>query len=492
MSDKIKYKSYLSSGGYIIRKDEYESSLIRKIKKDLTVRPISNMNYGKEPDSFRIYLESQTKLYLPKFYGLENLGEPEKVKYKDGVDINLKFTGDLREKQLEVQKVALEKYESQGGGILQLPTGFGKTVLALSLIAKLGKKTMVVVNREFLMNQWIDRINKFLPEARIGKIQQKYVDIEDKDIVIAMLQSLSMRSYNRGAFDSMQHIIVDEVHHISSQVFSQSLPKISSKYMVGLSATPNRADGLSKVFHWYIGNTIFAIKQNKTKGIKVDQVYFHSNSKNFEEIRLNHLPNKNLNVSAMINNICELDTRTEYTVNLIEELTKNKARNILVLSDRREHLKTMHKLCEEKDISVGLYLGRMKKKELEESETKQVLLATYMLVSEAFDLDKLNTLIMASPKKTIEQAVGRILRKKHTEVRPLIIDIVDQFACFKSQGYSRKKFFKKHDWEIDVVTVHDGIEKGRKNVFKALIESDEEEELNKESNTKGCVIEDIT
>ena len=254
---------------------------------------------------------------------------------------------------------------------------------------------MVVVNREFLMNQWIDRINKFLPDARVGKIQQKYVDIDDKDIVIAMLQSLSMRSYNRGAFDSMQHIIVDEVHHISSQVFSQSLPKISSKYMIGLSATPNRADGLSKVFHWYIGDTIFAIEQNKTKGIKVDQeVYFNSNSKNFEEIRLNHLPNKNLNVSAMINNICELETRTEYTVNLIEELTKNKARNILVLSDRREHLKTMHKLCVEKDISVGLYLGRMKKKELEESETKQVLLATYMLVSEAFDLDKLN---MASP-----------------------------------------------------------------------------------------------
>ena len=165
MSKKIKYKSYLSSGGYIIRKDEYSPTEIRKIRKELTVKPKSAVNYGKEPDSFRVFLESQSKLYLPKFYGLQTLGEPEKIKYKEGIDINLEFTGELRSKQLEVQEVALKQYENTGGGILQLPTGFGKTVLALSLIAKLGKKTMVVVNREFLMNQWIDRINKFLPDA---------------------------------------------------------------------------------------------------------------------------------------------------------------------------------------------------------------------------------------------------------------------------------------------------------------------------------------
>ena len=139
------------------------------------------------------------------------------------------------------------------GAILEVPCGRGKTVLSLKIIANIQKKTLILVHKEFLMEQWIERIQQFLPDARIGIIQQNKVKADNKDIVIAMIQSISMKSYPPKIFDNFGFTIVDECHHISSQVFSRCLPKIGNKYLLGLSATPKRKDGLSKVFHWYLG-----------------------------------------------------------------------------------------------------------------------------------------------------------------------------------------------------------------------------------------------
>ena len=98
-----------------------------------------------------------------------------------------------------------------------------------NIIARLKKKTLVIVHKEFLMNQWIERIELFLPDAKIGKIQGQIVDVDDKDIVIGMLQSLSMKEYPASVFESFGLTIIDEVHHISSEVFSNSLFKYCSK-----------------------------------------------------------------------------------------------------------------------------------------------------------------------------------------------------------------------------------------------------------------------
>jgi len=95
------------------------------------------------------------------------------------------------------------------------------TVMSLHILSQLRRKTLIVVNKEFLLNQWIERIGEFLPTARVGRIQGKVVDVAGKDIVIGMLQSLSMKDYPPATFDSFGFTIMDEVHHISSEVFSQ-------------------------------------------------------------------------------------------------------------------------------------------------------------------------------------------------------------------------------------------------------------------------------
>ena len=440
-------KSKLTNRGYTIHKDEIDSKVLYKLKKDLLVIPFVPDEYKKDTSAYPVYLESPTKLYLPKFYGIATFGPPVKYNLHDGHDINLEFNGNLRPLQLEVietyKKTCTEHY---GGGTICLRAGGGKTVVALKLICELKKKTLVVVNKEFLLNQWMERIKTFIPEANIGKIQQSVIDITNKDIVIAMLHSLSMKQYDNEQFNSFGLTIVDECHHISSEIFSRALPKISSKYTVGLSATPDRKDGLSKVFYWYLGPLIYKNKKNDTINLVNVQVikYKNEDDEKYSRVEINY--SGSLSYAKMINNICGCLDRTKVGINLLIDILSNEpTRKILILSERREHLKTMYKLLEEYEYTVGYYVGGMKQKDLDVSETKQIILGTFSMSSEALDIPALNTLLLMSPKSDIEQTVGRILRKKH-DVVPLIIDIVDIFGPFQRQYYKRYQYYKKNKY----------------------------------------------
>ena len=100
-----------------------------------------------------------------------------------------------------------------------VPCGYGKTVIGLYLASKLGVKTLVVVHKEFLVNQWKERIKQFLPYARIGKIQGSKIFVEGYDIVIGMLQSISMKEYPESTFKDFGFVIYDECHHLGAETF---------------------------------------------------------------------------------------------------------------------------------------------------------------------------------------------------------------------------------------------------------------------------------
>ena len=161
------------------------------------------------------------------------------------------------------------------GGIISVPCGWGKTIMALYLISKLKRKTMIIVHKEFLLNQWIKRIEEFLPEARIGIIQAAKVDYQNKDIVIGMLQSLSSKEYDVDkVFGDFGFTVVDECHHIAAEVFSRSLPKVNSYFSLGLSATPKRADGLSHVFESYLGPMVYKVNKRDDKLVRVNIIKY--------------------------------------------------------------------------------------------------------------------------------------------------------------------------------------------------------------------------
>lgn len=438
---------YLCNKGYIVSKDKLSPKQQKEIINNLTVTP-SNLYSPIPQDSFQIYKESPNQYRIPKFYGIEYLGIPSRSYYKP-INIEIPFNGNLNKKTLQdvaTQKTLerLTKYgEFGGGGILSLPTGYGKTTCALYIASKLGVKTLIIVHKEFLMNQWIERIKQFLNTAKIGTLRQNNIDVQYKDIVVGMLQSIAMKTYDPSIFSNFGLTIIDETHHICSKVFSKALLNVNTKYTLGLSATPERKDGLTHVLYKFIGDICFSVERKQEKCVTVKKIIC-----SVGHLFPNGLP---MNVFDKISNVDIISTLVEYDER--NELIKTECiklvsiqRNIMILSERRNHCIRLqeiinnhygHEIC-------GLYMGQMKQSELEESEKKQVIIATYSLAHEGLDIPKLDSLILATSKGDVIQAVGRILRETPGKTHdPYVIDIVDNIAPMLNQYRKRTLFYKK-------------------------------------------------
>ena len=447
----------LSRNGYKIKKNELSQKELKDIKKDLTVNPYVVGDFGNGNEKrFSLYMESPNSLYIPRFYAFEKYGKPDKSKMDEGIDIDISFNGSLRKEQIPIinlyKKACLEK----GGGLISLKCGGGKTVLALYIISMLKKKTIVVVHKDFLMTQWRDRITQFLPNARIGKIQQNTIDIENKDIVLAMVQSLSQKEYDPDIFSSFGLAIFDECHHLGAEVFSKSMAKVASKYMLGLSATPDRKDGLRKVFEWFIGPMVYSSKTDVNKDFIETRIYEYDNKEDTKYNKLELGYNKKPCMPRMINNISDCIHRNDF----INELVKTEymtGRKILILGDRREYLNRTEKWIKDNidPNIVGQYVGGMKPAELRDSQEKDIILGTYSMASEGMDIPKLNTIFLASPKSDVVQSVGRILREKASvrKFHPLVVDFLDvhpNLGVFSKQCDKRISFYKKNNHQITV------------------------------------------
>lgn len=446
------YHTIMSKKGYSLNKEDLNEEELKRIKKDLTVSPISNMSFGPPPTSFKLYKESINRIYIPKAYGIKKFGNPlnNKLQINNIDDINIKFQGSMREKQLPVIDTFIKESKLNGGGIVCLPCGFGKTVIGLKILSELGKKTLVVCHKEFLLNQWKERIQMFIPDVKLGYIQQKKIDIEGKDIVLGMLQSIAMRDYSENTFDSFGFVIFDECHHLGAEVFSRALPKLTAPYMLGLSATPERKDGLSKVFEYYLGDMVYCVKDREPDTVGVKIIKYFSDSEEYVKPEINF--RGQLNSPAMITKVCAYEHRSQVIISEIQDLIKI-GRRILVLSERREHLNFIYKELTERQIcECGFYVGGMKQEELNNSSKKQVVLGTFHLASEGMDVPELNTIILASPKTDVQQSIGRIFRQKaeEREHQPLIIDIIDEnIKSFKNKFYTRNKIYKQNKYAIE-------------------------------------------
>ena len=449
----------IGNNGYSVLKEELTSSEISKIRKDLTVKPFTNTNYGNEAPAFAVYSESKRKLYLPRFYGIKEFGPPKSVKIDPGDDAPMEFTGTLKEKQFPIVKSFIEATESRktGGGIISVPCGYGKTVLALYLAAKMGKKTLVIVHKEFLMNQWKERIEQFLPNVKVGKIQRNVINKENCEIVIGLLQSISMIDYPEETFSGFGLVIYDECHHLGAEVFSRALLKTNTPFTLGLSATPTRQDGLTKVFCWYLGDIIFKITKREQETVDVMLYRYYDENPQYSKELCNVMQKPNL--PLMINNICSFMPRVNLIITLVMDCVLE-GRKILLLSDRKNHLGILKDEFEKYrkfntdfpvNYTVGYYLGGMKQEELEKTEKDTIILGTFAMASEGFDCrEPLDTIVLASPKSNIEQAVGRILRQeaKDRKFTPLVIDVIDEFSMFPKQGLKRIKFYQKNKYNM--------------------------------------------
>jgi len=213
----------LTRNGYKLEKSAIPD--ITKLKKELTVKPNIPAVFVQPRfvKKYPVYSETENFLYVPKQFGVARFG-PAATDMVAVASDRWEFTGSLRPLQVDV----VSKYTQDG--MICLQTGGGKTVCALYIASTLKLKTLIVVHNTFLKDQWEDRIRAFLPKARIGRIQGETVNVDEQDIVIAMIQSLSMKDYPKGTFAGFGLTIVDECHHIASEVFVQAFQKITSAH----------------------------------------------------------------------------------------------------------------------------------------------------------------------------------------------------------------------------------------------------------------------
>jgi superfamily II DNA or RNA helicase len=321
------------------------------------------------------------------------------------------------------------------------------TVMALKIISELKKKTLVIVHKEFLLQQWKERINQFLPTAQVGRIQGDIIDIEGKDIVIGMLQSLSMKKYPSSIFQNFGLTIIDETHHIAAEVFSNALFQIVTKYMLGLSATMERKDRLTFVIKMFLGEVVYKKERDTSKDIvTVKGINYEIDDDEFSKVEYNF--KGQVHYSKMIKKLCEFNRRSEFIIKLLgDSLKENTDQQFIILAHNKNLLKYLHDAIEHRKIAtVGYYIGGMKQKDLKLSESKKVIIATYAMAEEALDIKTLTSLIMATPKSDVRQAVGRILRKK--ESNALVFDIIDMHGVFQRQWKKRCTWYRKQKFTI--------------------------------------------
>lgn len=441
----------LTPRGYSIDKKSLSEAELAIIKKQLIVTPQVPKSYAGAVKPFPVYLESAARYYLPvswathKFSGggadvedIRAMGTP--------LPTCLKFKGSLRPHQVD----ALSAFRAAGrNGIICLPCGYGKTFTGIAAAVAdpeiVNTCFLIVVHKEFLADQWSEELKALVPGIRIGRIQGEKCDISDDiDVAIAMIQTICSRPYPIGTFDRFGFAIFDEVHHLGAEHFSMALQRINCRRMLGLTATPKRADGLSKVFEWHLGPIIYQIaRRPKDDTVIVEVLRYACDDTAFAELPTNY--RGEVVRAHMINRIADYGPRTATLIEWIAPLMLEPTRKLLVLSDRREHLITFEKGFKAAGVSsVGYYVGGMKQKDLDISAEAQIILGTFAMASEGMNIPTLNMVLLATPKSNIEQSVGRILRQKKEErtVQPMILDVLDTaFSECTGQWNKRRKFY---------------------------------------------------
>jgi len=355
--------------------------------------------------------------------------------------VDFSFNGDLRDYQHEAVKDVLQ----HDFGVLDAPTGSGKTVLALAIIAARKQPTLVIVHTKELLNQWIDRASQFLAMApdEIGVIGHGKKKIGER-LTVGIVNSIypvASQICNKIGF-----LIVDECHHTPARTFTGALSAFDCRFMLGLSATPYRNDGLSKVLYWHMGDQVHSIDKARlieNGSILKPEIIIR---------KTGFVSSFNLafEYSAGISELTQNEHRNRLIVADVVEYLRVNGGPVLILSDRKAHCEALMELLKNTEIKTAILTGelgsRKRKETVERIRTGKVgaIVATGSLIGEGFDLPSLNALFMATPLKfkgRVTQYVGRVLRPSPGKETATVFDYVDNEPVLQASARSRQQAY---------------------------------------------------
>ena len=337
----------------------------------------------------------------------------------------LKFTGELRKDQ----KKAVSEILRYDVGVLQAPTAFGKTVVAIGLIHRRKVNTLILVHSRALLDQWKERLTLFLTGADIGIVGGGKRKASGQ-VDIATYQSLIKRKDNSVDELLFQYgqIIIDECHHISAPNYEMLLGEVHAKYVVGVTATPERQDGHQPIIFMQAGPIRHIAKSSGQQQFErrvITRALCHTPPPELTE------PDSRPHIADVYRWLMNHEVRNQQIVDDIVSAV-NDQRNPIVLTERRDHALLLGDLLGKKAIDFEILRGGMKVRErnavMAALDNTQVLVATGKYIGEGFDLPRLDTLFLALPiswKGSLAQYAGRIHRQAAGKERVVIYDYVD-------------------------------------------------------------------
>lgn len=357
------------------------------------------------------------------------------------------------------QQTAIKEMIKHDSGILHAPTAFGKTVTAIGLITKRKTNTLILVHNRQLLDQWQERLRSFLPDTAIGVIgggKKKPSGIID----IATYQSLINKKDNTVStiVQDYGHVIVDECHHVSAPRFEMVLNEVRAKYVLGLTATPERQDGHQKIIFMAAGPIRHKVKSSHEDKFE-QEVLVH---------QLHDTPPAQLIQSSERPKISDayrwIMVNADRTHRIVTDILDSvgQSRHPIVLTERREHAEIINTLLCEQGIDSITLKGAMTATERKNVEqhlpTAQVVVATGKYVGEGFDLPRLDTLFLAMPiawKGLLAQYAGRIHRESDGKERVTIHDYVDcSLPMLQRMFHKREKSYKAMGYKIEYTVQH--------------------------------------
>ncbi len=330
----------------------------------------------------------------------------------------IKYNSDLE--LFDYQREAVQNIILSDNGILVAPPGSGKTIIGIEILKKLQQRTLILVHKKQIYNQWIERIEDFLniPKREIGQFGAGKKSLGEK-VSVGMIQTYNRISDFKSISKEFGMIIVDECHHMPARMFRNVITRFNPYYLYGLTATPERKNNDAKLIFIYLGRILYTIKNSDISSIKHHQKSINGKPKIIIQDTDLFIPFKiKTDDFQILSKILIFDSnRNQKIVDDIKSCV-NKNLRVLVLTERKDHVDVLNYYLKREYETITL-TGDLKESERKlkikqiKSNNFQILIATGQLIGEGSDFDNLDSLFLVYPfafSGKLTQYIGRIQR----------------------------------------------------------------------------------
>jgi superfamily II DNA or RNA helicase len=397
-----------------------------RINKELQIKLETNKyNSNAPPKYIYPYEIEEDDIYLPFAYAYRVLKLPRPSR-RQFPKMEVEFEGTLRPPQTVVKKEALEFLSRKGSVIISAYTGFGKSIGAISLACCIGFDVLIIVNKIVLMKQWEASIMKFCPTAIVQRVTSK--SRKNHKAHFYIMNAINVCKMGKDFFSNVGTVIIDEAHLIMAETLSRSLQYVYPRYLIGLTATPYRPDGLDILLELYFG------KHKIIRKLKRKHTAYHVETGFTPIVKL--AKNGRVNWGSILDSQANDEGRNQLILDIISHYPE---RTFLVLTKRVSQGKYLVEKLTEMGEDVTSLIGSQ-----QEFETNaRILVGTSQKCGTGFDHPRLDTLLLGSDmEEYFIQYLGRVFRTQ--EVEPIIFDLVDNNGILKKHFTTRRGIYLEH------------------------------------------------